>query len=336
MTGPARVPELVGVDAARFAAEVEPHYRPVVMRGIAADWPAVAAGRAGPRATADYLLRFDGGGPLDLLAGDSSIGGRFFYRPDMAGFNFQRARIGLPLLLERLLREADAPAPPALYAGSAPAPEHFPGWTQENRLPLPAAEATARVWIGNSSRVSAHYDVSSNVAVVAAGRRRFSLFPPEAGGDLYVGPLDTTLAGQPTSMVDIEAPDLDRFPRFARARERMMVADLEPGDAIYIPSLWWHEVRAQGPLNVLVNYWHGQDPAWSPFPALVHALAAVRDLPSGERAAVREWFDRYVFAEDAAHAADHLPPHARGVLGPPGPERSAAIRDYLQRALERG
>ena len=34
-----------------------------------------------------------------------------------------------------------------------------------------------------------------------------------------------------------------------------MVADLEPGDAIYIPALWWHAVQATGELNVLVNYW---------------------------------------------------------------------------------
>ena len=34
-----------------------------------------------------------------------------------------------------------------------------------------------------------------------------------------------------------------------------MVADLQPGDALYIPSLWWHHVESIGVLNTMVNYW---------------------------------------------------------------------------------
>jgi hypothetical protein len=136
-------------------------------------------------------------------------------------------------------------------------------------------------------------------------------------------------------MVDVGAPDLARFPRFANAMDAALVADLEPGDAIYIPSLWWHDVSAHGPLNVLVNYWWGQQAAASPFAALIHALHAIRDMPPGEREAVRGWFDHYVFGPDASAAADHLPFAARGVLGAPSPERSDMIRGYLRRALDR-
>src|SRR3546814_13434673 len=93
-----------------------------------------------------------------------------------------------------------------------------------------------------------------------------------------------------------------------------MTAELEPGDAIYIPGLLWHDVQAAGPFNVLVNYWWGH-PDLSPFPALIHALVAMRDLPEAERAAWRGWLDHYVFGAEAAHAADHLPPHARTEIG---------------------
>jgi hypothetical protein len=224
---------------------------------------------------------------------------------------------------------------PALYAGAAAAAEQVPGWTAANPLPLATPDAVPRIWLGNASRVSIHYDISSNVAAVVAGRRRFALFPPEQGRNLYVGPLDVTIAGQPTSMVDLEAPDLDRYPRFAESLDAMQVAELEPGDTLFVPSLWWHEVRAEGQLNVLVNYWWGKPAATSPFPALIHAMMAIRDLPGPERAALRDWFDQYAFGDDAHAAADHLTAGARGVLGPATPARDAAIREYLLRALTR-
>jgi len=330
-----RVPEMRGMTAERFAADVLPAYRPVILRGLVADWPAVAAGRAGPVATADYLRRFDGGRPASLFVGAPEIGGRFFYREELSGFNFERGQITLPLLLKTLLKEAANPRPPAFYAGAASAPEHFPGWTRENPLPLATPDAVPRIWIGNASRVSTHYDVSSNIAAVVAGHRRIVLFPPEQTQNLYVGPLDRTMAGQPTSMVDIEAPDLERFPKFVVAAAAMQVAELAPGDALFIPSLWWHEVRASGPLNVLVNFWWGQEGQMSPFAALVHAIMAVRDLPAGQRAALRTWFDHYAFADDATTVADHLPVAARGILGPASPERDDMIRAYLSRALGR-
>ena len=112
-----------------------------------------------------------------------------------------------------------------------------------------------RIWIGNRSLVSTHFDLSDNIACVVAGRRRFTLFPPEQLPNLYVGPLDHTMAGQPASMVELNAPDFERFPRFREALAAAVTAELEPGDAIYIPTLWWHQIEALAPFNILVNYW---------------------------------------------------------------------------------
>lgn len=318
----------------RFESEIASGYEPVVLRGLVTDWPAVAAGRTSPQAIADYLLGFDRGSPAEVMMAAPEIDGRFFYGGDLRGFNFHRAKVALPVFLAELLRQVDTARPNALYAGAASAPDKFPGWAEANPLPLATPDATPRIWIGNSTRVSTHYDVSSNVAVVVAGRRRFALFPPEQAVNLYVGPLDVTIAGQPVSMVDLEAPDLDRFPRFRGAQATMRVAELEPGDAIFVPSLWWHDVKAEGPLNVLVNYWWGQGGS-SPFPALIHAMLTVRDLPPPQRDAMRVWFEHYVFGEDAATAASHLPMHALGPFGPSTPEREALTREYLVRTLQR-
>jgi hypothetical protein len=323
------------VDAARFESEIAHDYRPVVMRGLATDWPAVRAALNSDRAIGDYILRFDGRLSADVMVAPASIKGRFFYSDNLRGFNFERGKAPFSSLVEQLLAMKDVPSAPAIYAGAAAAEDYLPGWAEANRLPLPTPDAVPRLWIGNASRVSTHYDVSSNVAVVVAGRRRFCLFPPEQGKNLYVGPLDVTLAGQPVSLVDLEAPDFVQYPRFAEAQAQMQVAVLEPGDAIFIPSMWWHDVKALGAFNVLVNYWWGQKGVASPFPALIHAILAIRDLPVAEREAVHGWFDQYVFGSDAGKAAAHLPEAARGVLGAPSPERTAAIRDYLTRTLER-
>ena len=322
------------VDRETFVREILPAHRPVVLRGQADGWPVVAAARAGRGPLAAYLAGKDGGGEVDSFVGAPEIGGRFFYRPDLRGFNFERRRLRLAALLEELGRHAEDPAPPALYAGAALADAALPGFAAENPMPLLPAEVPARVWIGNAVTVSTHFDLGSNVAVAVGGRRRFTLFPPEAAADLYVGPLEHTLAGQPVSMVDLDAPDLVRHPRFPRALAQAQVAELEPGDALFIPSLWWHHVRAFAPLSVLVNYWWGQAADASPFEALIHALLAVRDRPEGERQAWRALFAHFVFDADPADR-DHLPPHARGVLGPPSEARSALIRNFLLGSLSR-
>lgn len=331
-----RVAERPAVDAETFAREVVNEYRPVVLRGQVAHWEAVRAGAGGDRAMAEYLAGFGGGRPLDVMIGPPEIEGRFFYNDDLSGFNFARQQVPLGALLGELLRfsEDRVERPHALYASSATAPEHLPGWERANPLGLPV-DAPARLWIGNATQVATHYDSSINIACVVAGRRRFTLFPPEQLRNLYIGPLDRTMAGPPSSMVDPDAPDLDRYPRFAEALAHAEAAELGPGDAIFIPPIWWHHVRAFDRLNVLVNYWW-EHRAAEAFLALVHAISAVRDLPRAEKAAWRSWFDHLVFDRDAAHAADHLPEAVRTVLGPPSRERTERIRTFLIGMLQRG
>lgn len=332
-----RVAERAAVDADTFAREIAPGYAPVVLRGQVAHWAAVRAGKCGDRAMAEYLAGFGGGRPLEVLIGAPEIEGRYFYADEsLTGFNFHRQQVPLGALLGELLRfaEQNAERPHALYANAATAPEHLPGWEEANPLGLPV-DAPARLWIGNATQVATHYDTSTNIACVVAGRRRFTLFPPEQIANLYVGPLDRTMAGPPSSMVDPDSPDLARYPRFAEALRHAQVAELGPGDAIFIPPIWWHHVRAFDRLNVLVNYWWGHQ-SGAAFLALVHAISGVRDLPRAEKAAWGSWFDHFVFADDAGDAADHLPEAARGVLGPASPERTERIRQFLLGMLQRG
>ncbi|MET0308134.1 MAG: cupin-like domain-containing protein [Sphingomonas sp.] len=332
-----RVTERGPVTPEVFEREIAPCYEPIVLRGQVADWPSVQAGRGGEEATLEYLAQFRGGAPLEVLVGKPEIEGRFFYSADMQGFNFSRQRVPLEALLGELARFIGAEGtPPALYANAATAAEHFPGWADANRLDLVASGASPRLWIGNAVSVATHFDASANVAAVVAGRRRFTLFPPDQSANMYVGPLDRTLAGPPVSMPDPDAPDLDRYPRYAEALRHALVADLEPGDALFIPAIWWHHVRALDPVNVLVNYWWAYDASATPFIAMVHALMSIRDLPLEQKQAWRAWFDYLIFDADADKAADHLPPHVRTVLGPASEERTERIRAFLLGSLSGG
>jgi hypothetical protein len=318
------------------ADEIQFRFRPIVLRGLVADWPLVDAGTSGPALVSEYLARFDAGVPLRIMCGDPRIAGRFFYRDDMQGFNFGIEEAPLGALLSKLAAFSAHEDPPTLYAGSTPAEGFVPGLERDNPMPLPTPGGRARIWIGNATRVAPHFDMSDNIAVVAVGRRRFTLFPPEQTPNLYVGPLETTLAGQPVSMVDPDCADAERHPRFAEALRHASTSELLPGDAIYIPKMWWHGVTAEGSLNILVNYWYHEAENGSPFAALVHSIMAIREMTPPERRAMRSWFDHFVFDDDAARAADHLPAKARGVLGKPTNQRNAKIAEYLRRTLDRG
>ncbi len=309
---------------------------PTVLRGLVARWPLVRAAIASFDSADAYLRRFYRDATVTAMLGAPDIGGRFFYNQDLTGFNFAPVRARLDAVLAELRGHLRDEQPPAIYVGSTTVDTCLPGFRAENDIALGSRDALASIWIGNRTRIAAHYDLPDNVACVAAGRRRFTLFPPEQVDNLYIGPLDLTPAGQPISLVDFHQPDLNRFPKFAEAMRHAQVAELAPGDALFIPSMWWHHIEALSPFNVLVNYWWRQSPDYmdTPINALMHALMSVRDLPPEQRRAWQGLFNRYVFEADEETAA-HIPPHARGVLNPLDDAAVRALRAQLLKRMNR-
>jgi hypothetical protein len=326
------IEEVGEVDFSRFHEEIRPAGKPVVMRGLTAEWPAVAAARRSDRAIADYLLAFGPARPVSGMMASPEEGGRFFYDADMSGFNFTQHQGQLDAFLGELLRIADEPRPDAMAVQSETIPDLLPGFVEANPMLL-VPHVTPRIWLGNRIRVAPHYDLKENIGVCLAGRRRFTLFPPEQLPNLYPGPFELTPAGTPVSMVDPDAPDLERYPRFADAWNHASQATLEPGDALYLPYAWWHGVEALEPVSILVNYWWNEAPEGSGggYNALLHALLACRHLPADERTVWRMMFDHYIFADD--DAAAHLPVHVKGILGPPTPRLFGQMREMLRRVL---
>ena len=333
---PEPLAERADVQAHCIPPELLSATQPLVLRGLVAQWPAVRESLAGPRAGIGALRRFYRDATVGAWRGPPSIQGRFFYNEDFSGFNFQSQRLRLDAVLDQLEFHLDDAQPPSLYVGSTSVETCLPGFMAENDLPLGERQALASVWIGNRTQVAAHHDLPDNLACVVAGRRRFTLFPPDQVANLYVGPLDLTPAGQAISLVDLAQPDLQRFPRFATALAHARVAELGPGDAIFIPSMWWHHVQALDAFNVLVNYWWRQSPPHmdSPAHALLMAMMSVRDLPPAQRQAWRQLFEHYVFAADA-HTAAHIPAAALGSLAPLTADASRQMRARLLRSLNR-
>jgi hypothetical protein len=331
------IPEWRDIDLVKFRDEIVPQSRPAVLRNYVAEWPAVREGLKSPQSICDYLRRLDRGRPVQTLCADASIKGRFFYREDMRGLNFERRKEPLASALDRLLSLQGLEQPPATYIESTPVAEHLPEFATQNSLALLPANVAPRIWIGNAVTVQTHFDLNDNIACVVAGRRRFTLFPPDQLPNLYVGPFDFTLSGPPVSMVSIHEPDFARYPKFKEALEHAQVAELGPGDALYIPYFWWHHVESRASFNVLINYWWnpaGRSLGGSPFDCLLHAVLTLRNLPANQREAWSVVFDHYVFQKNGDPLA-HLAPEHQGMLGEMTPEKAREIKAILVRLLSR-
>tara|TARA_R110002126_G_scaffold161549_4_gene309375 strand:+ start:1622 stop:2665 length:1044 start_codon:yes stop_codon:yes gene_type:complete len=326
--------EVSGVTAANFAEKVTDHYRPVVLRGFAADWPLVqAAVKSLPEAAA-YLTARSNNKPQKLVSLPAETGGRLFYNPEISGMNFSASQQPLNTAIDTMLASNGADSP-RYCVQCVPVADNFSALLPELSNPLLNPSPKPFIWLGTRVTVPAHFDEASNIAVVAAGKRRFTLFPPEQVANLYIGPLDLTPAGQPISMVDLQNPDLDAHPLYAKAYQAGLSVELNAGDAIYIPSPWWHSVTSLSHFNVLINYWWSSAyvPSALPMPMLLHAIQAFQHMSAGERQAWQQMLQHYLF--NPADPLAHVPENARGVQGKLTPQLAQGLDKWLAAQLQR-
>jgi hypothetical protein len=267
------------------------------------------------------------------------VHGRIFYNDDMSGFNFSRTKAPIADVSDKVVRHSRFANRPALVVQSALIADCLPGFERENRLPVLDPSVQPRIWLGSAVTTPAHFDESNNVACVVAGTRRFTLFPPAQIGNLYIGPIGHAPTATPISLVSLRDPDFERFPRFRDALAAALTAELGPGDAMYIPTLWWHHVESLARYNVLVNYWwkgavgDGRVPD-SALNCLLHCLVTLKDLPAEQRAVWRNAFEYYIFGADPERFA-HIPERVRGVLGEISPELRKQVKAFLVNQLRR-
>ena len=314
---------------------------PILLKGLVSDWPLVRAGRESLTGAMKLLAAHDSGKAVNVYIGDSDMAGRFAYDETCSGFNYRTEKMKVTDVLAAISDEADSAEHAYYYINSLVYQEGFPGLLAENNLNLDAGVVnhfphTSRIWIGTESRASAHWDIPNNIACCLVGKRRFTLFPPEQVENLYPGPLHLTPGGQAVSMVDLKNPDFERYPLAKEALRAAITVDMEPGDALYYPSMWWHEVEAQERFNVMVNYWWTDCPAHmgNPMDILMHAVLGLRDRPEAEKKAWRALFDYYIFGP-AERPRAHLPQGSHGALASLDDTMARRLRAQIQHNLNR-
>lgn len=117
-------------------------------------------------------------------------------------------------------------------------------------LKLPAT--AMNLWVGPGGHTSClHYDPMDGLLMQLHGAKKVLLFPPAQTYNLYPIPLYKPLRyglalRAVYSQVYPDRPDLDAFPKFARAQPYAIEIILNPGDILFLPAGWWHEVTSLG------------------------------------------------------------------------------------------
>ena len=323
------------VDYERFHNEIIPLNQPAIIRAIVSDWPTVEAAKKSPEAVVNYLKPMDTRSVIPALVGTPDINGRFFYSEDLTEHNFQRAEVTLSIGLDRLLAIKDRSNPHAIALQAIQLNRVMPDYKAAHPQPLLDNSAEPTMWVGNQATVAPHYDIHDNLACVVAGKRKFTLFPPEQINNLYPGPTLSAPAGVPVSMVDMKNPDYKSYPKYKEAVKAAFQATLEPGDGIFIPALWWHGVESLETFNILVNYWWGGNMQGdlSPNDSLLHSMMSIANLDQNKREAWQHFFNYYVF-KTKDNPSDHLPSKLRDIVTELSPEQQLKVRNFLAEKLK--
>jgi histone arginine demethylase JMJD6 len=293
------IPRRSNLSYEQFAAEHLYPGRPVVITDALKDWKAVG------RWTPEFFKQQFGAMTFTI---HDTLRSQIGYK-DAAG----ATEYTMAAFVDRVQASTDAsPAPyfrnriladyfPTLVGDIQPPPAYFtPNWLTEKYLVKSVGQhlnrgAAIEIYIGGKGGAFPvlHYDGSATHAFLMQiyGVKEYIVYPPDQREFLYPSPDSRNL-----SMVNsLDAPDLERFPRFAQARGARF--ELHPGELLFVPALWWHTAKMLTP-SITVSINTVNDSNWS---ALVDDLSGGRRNPLvamggraylGSAGAWRAWRDR--------------------------------------------
>jgi hypothetical protein len=217
------VPRLGKLDGAAFRARAAEGL-PFLLSGVVKRWPLCAL-------TPQKLRERFGAVPVRARVGDYVATA---FAPDRAMRDMSlREYLDLSAAPASDLPPDDLPP----YVGNLDLRElngmcHWPAYFDKMGPP--------RFWLGPARTVTPlHCDYDDNIFAQVWGRKRIFLAPPHHDVFLYTREANPVLFGSP---FDPEAPDYDAFPL---ARQAAIVeVEVDPGDMLYVPAGWYHQVRA--------------------------------------------------------------------------------------------
>jgi hypothetical protein len=230
------VERIAGCEEAEFVRSYIEPSRPVILTGVMEDWPARRRWSLG-RLASEF-------GERTVTVGETEGGRLIVGRSE----GIAQREMAFSEFLDRL-RAGD----PDCYLLS-PLDERLPELLEDlhfEALVPKASWHSLRLWISaRDTRAALHQDLPENFLAQITGRKRIVLIHRRHGRNVYRNGL---FHGAPNfCAVDAENPDYARFPRFRRVES--ITVDLEPGEILYIPRLWWHQVHSLS-LSISVNQW---------------------------------------------------------------------------------
>jgi hypothetical protein len=120
--------------------------------------------------------------------------------------------------------------------------DKFPHLLNDFEVPsfIPSHDINTRIWIGSGKNITpVHHDTQSNILTQVRGHKKFTLFPPSESQAMYPFPFRSK--NRALSPINLQEPDYEKYPKFKDAHP--IVGYLEPGEMIFQPVFWWHQVE---------------------------------------------------------------------------------------------
>ncbi|KAK4523823.1 hypothetical protein GAYE_SCF00G1719 [Galdieria yellowstonensis] len=214
--------------------------RPVVIKGVATEWPCVKEQRWNDIA---YWKRIAGNRLVPVEIGSS-------YMSD--DWSQQLMRLGE--FIDKHILESN---PTVGYLAQHPLLEQVPSLMRDIQIPeycyLSESLAFPRIhiWFGpKHTTTPLHYDPQHNLFVQIVGWKYIRLYAPEESSKLY--PSQGTIHRNTSLIEDIEQVDIEKYPNYVHAVYQDCI--LGSGDMLYIPPGYWHYVKSLDK-SISLSFW---------------------------------------------------------------------------------
>jgi hypothetical protein len=219
--------------------------KPVLIEGLANDWPAIVDPTRRWSDLSSFRNRVDPARGITVEIGES------YMDP-----NLQQGRAVLKDFLEFISKPKDAlDGLPRVFLAQYEL-NQIPEMEEDVKCPEICQTGKGHlyrtnIWFGSplGTISPCHIDPFNNILIQIVGKKKVEVIDPCYSPHLY--PAYGTVQKN-TSRVDFEKPDLKEFPKFAEAERHM--AELNPGDGLFIPFKWWHYCKTED-LSCSVNFW---------------------------------------------------------------------------------